>query len=533
MPLRALLVSLLCVAFSSPLAIAQSASPVADVLTYSNTPSTNYGSYPSLFVQKGSITSNSYLKFNLSTLPSGAAVNKATLRLFISQVAAPGSFDVYQLNNSWNESALTYSNAPSLGASATGGHPVSFTSSSLNQFVQVDITPLVQGWVNGTISNNGVALALTSSTGAVAFDSKEAIYTSHQPELEIALNGPAGAQGPEGPAGPAGPQGPPGPTGPAGACGTGFYFVGPWTQSEGFYNQNDVVTIDGSTFVCPLPHCDADQPPDEQPSQWNAMTQGFNFEGAWQSNAYYRSTFTVFDKGSTYVCTAPTCNAGDEPYQNSSEWSAMALGFNFLGPWSQSEGFYKQNDVVTNNGSTFVCYVAQCFAEYAPDQRPSEWSLMAPAGATGPAGPAGATGATGATGAQGPPGAPGAPGQQGPPGPSHGNFVSNIANPTCSSLAGCQSAPLILQAGSYIITASVVVANNSGGTAPLDCSINGANGTTLSLSAVSGQPVNATLIDYLSASSGANIQVTCNAPGMFDVTMNTAAVSAVLVGAIN
>jgi len=324
-----------------------------------------------------------------------------------------------------------------------------------------------------------------------------------------------------------------GPTGPAGANGTGFNFLGPWTESEGFYNQNDVVTNDGSTFVCPLPHCYGDPPPDLQPSQWNVMTQGFNFEGAWQSNAYYRSTFAVFDKGSTYVCTAPTCNAGDEPDQNPSEWSAMAQGFNFLGPWTQSEGFYNQNDVVTIDGSTFLCPLPHCYADPPPDEQPSEWSLMASAGAAGPAGPAGATGATGATGAQGPPGAPGAPGQQGPAGPSHGYFVSSVANPTCGSIAGCQSAPLILQAGSYIITASVVVANNSGGTAPLDCSINGANGTTLSLSAVSNQPVNATLIDYFSAGSGANIQVTCNAPGMFNVTMNTAAVSAVLVGAVN
>jgi hypothetical protein len=39
------------------------------------------------------------LKFNLNTLPVGASVSKATLRLFVDQVAAPGSFDVFQLNS--------------------------------------------------------------------------------------------------------------------------------------------------------------------------------------------------------------------------------------------------------------------------------------------------------------------------------------------------------------------------------------------------------------------------------------------------
>ena len=74
MSLRVLVVAFLCLTCFLPLAIAQSAAPVSDVLTYSNTPNTNYGSYPSLFVQKGSITSNSYLKFNLSTVVSAVLV---------------------------------------------------------------------------------------------------------------------------------------------------------------------------------------------------------------------------------------------------------------------------------------------------------------------------------------------------------------------------------------------------------------------------------------------------------------------------
>jgi Chaperone of endosialidase/Collagen triple helix repeat (20 copies) len=240
-------ISVLAVAIAatllSTLSFAQSTPPVGDVLTYSNNPNTNYGSYTSLFVQKGSLTSASYIKFNLATLPSGVSVNKATLRLFVNQVAANGSFDVYQLNTSWSESALTYNNAPALGTSATGNHPIAFTSNTVNQFLVIDITPLVQGWANGSITNNGLALALTTSAGAVAFDSKESIYTSHQPELEIALTGPAGPVGPQGPQGPqgltgntgatgatgpqgpigltgaTGPQGPIGLTGPAGATG--------------------------------------------------------------------------------------------------------------------------------------------------------------------------------------------------------------------------------------------------------------------------------------------------------------------------
>ncbi len=238
-----LTICLLAYAIAPTLASAQSSVPTDDVLSYSNHPNVNYGSYTALFVQKGSVTSASYLKFDLGTLPTGVSVSKATLRLYIDQVAAPGSFDIFQLNNSWNENTLTYNNAPALGTSATGNQPVAFTASSLNQFVVIDITALVQGWVDGTIPNNGLALALTTSNGAVAFDSKESIYTSHQPELEVAMAGPAGEQGPPGPQGPEGPQGPQGPQGEPGNLNPGSpYYIHNGTDQQTGANFN----IDGN-----------------------------------------------------------------------------------------------------------------------------------------------------------------------------------------------------------------------------------------------------------------------------------------------
>ena len=196
------------------------APPSADTFVSSGTPTTNYGSSIILVVQSGGTT---YLKFNLSTLPAGATVSKATLRLYVDWVIKSGSFDVYQLNNTWSESTLTYNTPPPvLGASATGGHPISITSASLNQFQLIDITTLVQSWVKGEIANNGVALALTSgSTGNFSFDSKESLLTGNGPELEIALSsaGPQGPPGPQGPQGPQGNQGATGPQGPQGAQG--------------------------------------------------------------------------------------------------------------------------------------------------------------------------------------------------------------------------------------------------------------------------------------------------------------------------
>jgi hypothetical protein len=124
------------------------APPSADTFASSATPAINYGGFPTLAVSPG-ITS--YVQFNLSGIPANATVTKASLRLYVDAVVKPGSFDVFQLNNVWKESTLTYSTAPPLGPSATGRHPVAITSTTTNQFVLIDITNLAQGWVNGSI----------------------------------------------------------------------------------------------------------------------------------------------------------------------------------------------------------------------------------------------------------------------------------------------------------------------------------------------------------------------------------------------
>jgi hypothetical protein len=217
-------VTLMTLACTASAASAQ-APPSADTFVSSNAPAKNFGSQPLLAVQSGT---SSYIRFNLAGLPSGAKVSTATVRLFVDAVSQAGSFDVYEIDQPWTENSLTFNTAPSPGVSATGGKPVTVSKSSLNQFVLVDITPLVQGWLSGTVPNNGIAIALIGGAGSFGFDSKESEYTSHEPELDVtfsAVAGPAGAQGPQGspgpqgPQGPAGPQGVPGLTGPQGSSG--------------------------------------------------------------------------------------------------------------------------------------------------------------------------------------------------------------------------------------------------------------------------------------------------------------------------
>jgi hypothetical protein len=179
----------LCATFT----MAQSAAPLGDTYSSSANPRTNYGNQPTLIVREGA---NTYLQFDLSALPSGASVSKATLRLFVDNVNSNGSFDVYPVQTNWSESTLDYNNQPPLGASATGGHPISVNGSNLNDFVMIDVTSLVRQWVNQSVANNGIALVLEGFNGSFSFDSKESTATSHHAELEIAISGAAGPQGP-------------------------------------------------------------------------------------------------------------------------------------------------------------------------------------------------------------------------------------------------------------------------------------------------------------------------------------------------
>jgi len=226
------------------------APPSADTYVSSSTPKTNYGASPILIVQPGT---TAFLQFNLSALPPGASVDKATLRLYVDGVLTGGSFDVFPVNGAWSESTLTYNTPPPmLGTSATANKPVAITAASSNKFFLIDITTLVQGWVNGTIANNGIALGLTTSNGIFSFDSKESLLTGNGPELEIVLNGPAGPQGIQGipgPTGPTGPQGPqgipgtPGSTGPSGPQGPQGP-PGPILPDLAYTDQSNTFTID-------------------------------------------------------------------------------------------------------------------------------------------------------------------------------------------------------------------------------------------------------------------------------------------------
>ena len=203
--------------------------------TYVDTakPSANYSASGELRVFQSSKGSpiRSYLKFTTDTLPPGTTaddVKQGRLRLWVnSATASTGSVTMTPVTTAWDELTLNSSTAGalSLGTPKVTDLPINHTS----QFISIDVTDWVKGWVGGTLPNEGFQIEASANSGSlnVYFDSKESTQTSHEPRLEIVLatvgpqgaTGPQGVQGPQGVPGEAGPVGPEGLIGPVGAPG--------------------------------------------------------------------------------------------------------------------------------------------------------------------------------------------------------------------------------------------------------------------------------------------------------------------------
>jgi hypothetical protein len=158
--------------------------PSADSYTNTADSTTNYGAQTLLDVDGAAQVT--YIQFPLSSIPTGASISQATLKLYINSVTKAGSFNVDYVNAAWSESTIDSSNAPPLGTTIASN--VDVTTADKNQYILINVTSAVQAWLNGSETNNGIAL-VANSTFDATFDSKENTTTSHPAELDIAYAG--------------------------------------------------------------------------------------------------------------------------------------------------------------------------------------------------------------------------------------------------------------------------------------------------------------------------------------------------------
>jgi hypothetical protein len=176
---------------------------VADSYTSGTSVNGNFGTNPVLTVSANNVA---YVKFNLSaTLKTGTKsddVAKATVKFYVSKVAAAGKLDVYPVLADWDEKTISATNAPVVGALALTTAQIG--KDAQGNYLLIDLTSLVKQWLGdgqNALPNYGFALAPhqpdadTPQLADINLDSKENSQTSHDGALSIQLeNAPDGLQ---------------------------------------------------------------------------------------------------------------------------------------------------------------------------------------------------------------------------------------------------------------------------------------------------------------------------------------------------
>jgi hypothetical protein len=171
-----------------------------DTYIRASTPDTNYdGSYLSVFVDSGALSRQALIQFDLTSIPTSSVVSSAILTLTNEENRiSTDTLAVHRLTQAWVEAQATW-NIYSTGnswASAVGDYDATadatFVAPALiDQTVDVDITTLVQEWVNGT-SNLGLLLkvqTISANKGGV-FESSDNATAGRRPKLVVTYGPP-------------------------------------------------------------------------------------------------------------------------------------------------------------------------------------------------------------------------------------------------------------------------------------------------------------------------------------------------------
>jgi len=131
------------------------------------------------------------IKFDLSSIPANATVTSATLYLYSQDNKTGQLTSLYRVTSNWNENTATWSTWGLPGGDFDSGSSYfTFIPDQNNCMLTMDITNLVQAWVNGTYSNYGLMLYSTGPNHIIKYSSKEDGTASKQPKLNIVYSFP-------------------------------------------------------------------------------------------------------------------------------------------------------------------------------------------------------------------------------------------------------------------------------------------------------------------------------------------------------
>ena len=136
-----------------------------------------------------STTKRSFFKFDLSGVTG--PIRSAEVRIYENALPAlaTGGVNLYAVTSSWDSGNVTYSQS----VASTG--TAFYDPNNLDLYTDVDVTSLVQAWINDPSSNFGFSLRSDAEDTANSAKYFEGLYGVTAPQLIITLPGPGDANG--------------------------------------------------------------------------------------------------------------------------------------------------------------------------------------------------------------------------------------------------------------------------------------------------------------------------------------------------
>jgi hypothetical protein len=128
----------------------------------------------------------SLIVFDLSSLPSAAAINNAALELYISGSGSDAPVLAHRATAAWSEASVTFA---SYGEHYDPAVLAAFTTNSVNVRKSLDVTAQVTRWVALAQPNYGVLLE-TSSQKKTIFVTREGGTPEQKPNLHVCYSVP-------------------------------------------------------------------------------------------------------------------------------------------------------------------------------------------------------------------------------------------------------------------------------------------------------------------------------------------------------
>lgn len=146
-------------------------------------PNNNFSFFPSIYTGTDLSLQNciGLLQIALPSLPV-TAVDSALLQLtvVVKRGMAPSPVVVNRVTSPFSAGTVTYNTRPSFTATPS---QINVTKSDLYTTVRIDVTTLVNGWLDGTFTNNGIALTNPDGTTVVQFGTNNSVCRPYFPKL--------------------------------------------------------------------------------------------------------------------------------------------------------------------------------------------------------------------------------------------------------------------------------------------------------------------------------------------------------------